>query len=175
MTTNRHASHVEVEPGIFLESAGLYLEDVEPGEIYEHRPGRTFTAEENMVGSLRAMDQSAMTIDESFRLRSGAGPAEVNPFQIVAVMTGMMTKAFSRVVANLAWKNVVFHGPLRVGETLYAETTVLEKRESNSRPGQGILRLRTTGAAADGRPICTFERLVLVYQRGHGPYAAAGY
>jgi len=56
---------------------------------------------------------------------------------VLAVLTGMMTKTFSRVVANLAWKNVRFHEPVRDGDTVYAESTVMEKRESKSRPGQG--------------------------------------
>ena len=93
----------------------------------------------------------------------------------LAVLTGMMTKTFSRIVANLAWKNVKFVDAIRAGETIYAESTVLEKRESKSRPGQGIILVRTVGRTHDGRVICTFERSILVYGRGQGPYEAAGY
>jgi itaconyl-CoA hydratase len=100
---NRHASHIEVEPGVFLESAGLYFEDVIAGETYEHRPGRTFPAGENPTASLRTLDLSPLGIDEHYRSQTESGVAEINPLQVVAVMTGMMTKAFSRVVANLAW------------------------------------------------------------------------
>ena len=55
---NRHASHVEVSPGVFRERMGLFFEDIVVGETYEHRPGKTFTAAESAQQSLRALDQS---------------------------------------------------------------------------------------------------------------------
>ncbi|MSU46379.1 MAG: hypothetical protein EXS42_04465 [Lacunisphaera sp.] len=94
---------------------------------------------------------------------------------VLAVLTAMMTKTFSKVVANLAWKNVKFFEPVRDGDTVYAESTVLEMRESKSRPGQGIIGVRTMARTHHGRLVCTFERSILIYRRGHGPYEAAGY
>jgi itaconyl-CoA hydratase len=172
---NRHASHVEIEPGVFLERMGLFFEDVEPGETYEHRPGKTFTIGESLAHTLRALDQSPGLTDLEFHRRVVGGPPEINPLHVLAVLTGMMTKTFSRIVANLAWENVAFEEPVRDGDTVYAESTVLEKRASKSRPGQGIIRVRTTARTHDGRLVCTFERQILVYGRGQGPYAAAGY
>ena len=64
---------------------------------------------------------------------------------------------------------------MRDGDTVYAESTVLGKRPSNSRPGQGIIDVRTTARTHEGRLVCTFERSILVYGRGQGPYEAAGY
>jgi itaconyl-CoA hydratase len=172
---NRHASHVEVEPGIFLERMGLFFEDIEVGETYEHRPGKTFTVGESLTHTLRALDQTPGLTDLNFHGQTLGGAAVINPLHVVAVLTGMMTKTFSRIVANLAWKNVVFHSPVRDGETVYAESTVQEKRESKSRPGQGIILVRTSGRTAEGRLVCTFERSILIYGRGQGPYEAAGY
>ena len=171
----RHFSHVEVEPGVFLEQMGLFFEDVVVGETYEHRPGKTFTAEESITHTLRALEQTPALTDAHFHARAGHGAMPVNPTHLLAVLTGMMTKTFSKIVANLAWKNVKFHGAVHAGETVYAESTVLEKRASKSRPGQGILHVRTTARAQDGRVVCEFERMILVYGRGQGPYAAAGY
>jgi len=173
--TERHGSHEEIAPGVFLERRGLFLEDVEVGETYEHRPGKTFSAEESQAHTLRALDQSPALVDAEFARRSLGAPPPINPMHVLAVLTGMMTKTFSRIVANLAWKNVRFHSDVLPGETVYAESTVLAKRPSQSRPGQGILHVRTTAGTADGRRVCTFERLILVYARGHGPYEAAGY
>lgn len=172
---SRLESHVELEPGVFLERMGQFFEDVEEGDTYEHRPGKTFTAEENVSQALRSLDQSPAFMDNHFQERATGGPAPVNPLHLLAVLTGMMTKTFSRIVANLAWKNVVFHEPVHAGDTIYAESTVLEKRPSKSRPGQGILHVRTTARAHDGRLVCTFERMILVYGRGQGPYEPAGY
>jgi itaconyl-CoA hydratase len=171
----RHASHVEISPGVFLERMGLFFDDVVVGETYEHRPGKTFTAEESIAQTLRSLDQSPGYTDQNFHQRAAHGPLPINPTHVLAVLTGMMTKTFSKIVANLAWKNVKFHGAVHAGETVYAESTVLEKRESKSRPGQGIIHVRTTAKTHDGRLVCTFERMILIYGRGQGPYDAAGY
>lgn len=172
---HRHDSHLEIAPGVFLERMGLYFEDIVVGETYEHRPGKTFTAEESMAQTLRALDQTPALTDAHFHALSSGGRMEINPLHVLAVMTGMMTKTFSKIVANLAWKNVRFHDAVRAGDTIYAESTVLEKRESKSRPGQGILHVRTMAKTQDGRHVCTFERMILIYGRGQGPYDAAGY
>lgn len=172
---NRHASHVEIAPGVFRESMGLFFEDIEAGETYEHRPGKTFTAEESTTQTLRALDQTPALTDAFFHERATGGPRPVNPLHVLAVLTGMMTKTFSRIVANLAWRQVRFPAPVLAGDTVYAESTVLEKRVSRSRPGQGIIHVRTTARTHDGRIVCTFERMILIYCRGHGPYEAAGY
>jgi len=172
---DRHASHVEVAPGVFLERMGLFFEDIVVGETYEHRPGRTFTAEESVQQTLRSLDQTPALIDAHFHARASHGAMPANPLHVLAVLTGMMTKTFSRVVANLAWTNVRFHGAVLAGDTVYAESTVTGKRESKSRPGQGIVQVRTSARTHDGRLVCTFERSILIYCRGHGPYDAAGY
>jgi itaconyl-CoA hydratase len=172
---NRHASHIEIEPGVFLERMGLFFEDIEVGETYEHRPGKTFTIEESLTHTLRALDQTPLLTDLSYHDRTDGGIWTINPLHVLAVLTGMMTKTFSKVVANLAWTNVKFHEPVRDGDTLYAESTVLDKRESKSRPGQGIIQVRTTARTHHGRLVCTFERSILIYGRGQGPYDAAGY
>ena len=172
---NKHASHVEVSPGVFRERMGLFYEDIAVGDTYEHRPGKTFVAGENTSHALRALDQSPEFGDWHFHEKTVGGPMTINPLHVLAVLTGMMTKTFSRIVANLAWRDVKFHAPVRSGETVYAESTVVEKRESKSRPGQGIIRVRTSAKTHDGRLVCTFERSILIYGRGQGPYEAAGY
>jgi len=154
---------------------GLFFEDIEVGETYEHRPGKTFLVDESSSHALRALDQSPEFADEHFHRKVIGGQMTINPLHVLAVLTGMMTKTFSKVVANLAWKDVKFLEPVRAGDTVYAESTVLEKRASRSRPGQGIVLVRTTARTPDGRVVCTFERSILVYWRGQGPYEAAGY
>jgi itaconyl-CoA hydratase len=173
---NPHASHEEIAPGVFRERMGLFLEDVEAGATYEHRPGKTFTIEESMKHTLRALEQTPDLTDLSYHEHvDNDGTWTINSLHVLAVLTGMMTKTFSKVVANLAWQKVKFHEPVRDGDTVYAESTVLEKRGSKSRPGQGIIVVRTTARTHHGRLVCTFERSILVYARGHGPYSAADY
>ena len=171
----RHGSHVEVEPGVYRERMGLFLEDIEVGETYEHRPGWTCSATRSARETLRALDHSGVFEGWHPQPRDRERDSGINPLHVLAAVTGMQTKTFSRIVANLAWQQVRFLEPVRDGETVYAESTVLDTRASRSRAGQGIVHLRTTAGTDEGRTVCAFERKVLVYARGHGPYEAAGY
>jgi acyl dehydratase len=72
-----------------------------------------------------------------------------------------------KTVANLGWNNVRLTAPLFVGDTLYAESEVLEIRESKSRPNQGIVNIRSRGLKADGTEVINFERAMLIPTRGH--------
>jgi itaconyl-CoA hydratase len=171
----RHRSHVEIEPGVFRERMGLFFDDVVAGETYEHRPGRRFTADESGRDTLRALEHGGFFTGWHPETAAGDTASPINPLHVLAVVTGMQTKTFSRVVANLAWQHVRFPSAVRDGEIVYAESAVIETRASRSRPGQGIVHLRTLAAAEDGRPVCTFERKVLIYAHGQGPYDAAEY
>jgi itaconyl-CoA hydratase len=171
----RHGSHVEVAAGTYRERMGLFLEDIEPGDTYEHRPGWACSAAQSARETLRALDHSGVFASWHPGQRDRDRGAGINPLHILAAVTGMQTKTFSHIVANLAWQQVRFPEPARDGETVYAESTVLDARVSRSRAGQGVVHLRTRAITDEGRTVCTFERKVLVYARGHGPYEVAGY
>jgi itaconyl-CoA hydratase len=78
-------------------------------------------------------------------------------------------------VANLGWDKVRATHPVFAGDTLYATSTVLSKRESKSRPTQGIITVRTTGTNQDGVAVMTFERTMLIYTRAGSPAEEANY
>lgn len=86
-----------------------------------------------------------------------------------------MFEPSAKVVANLGWDKVKATAPVFDGDTLYAESTVLSKRESKSRPTQGIVTVETKGDNEDGAVVMTFERTMLIYKRGHSPEQAANY
>jgi itaconyl-CoA hydratase len=72
-----------------------------------------------------------------------------------------------KTIANLGMDEVKFTAPVFVGDTLYAESEVLEVRPSQSRPGQGVVTIRTTGKKQDDTVVCTFKRSMLIPARGH--------
>ena len=80
-----------------------------------------------------------------------------------------------RAIANLGWKEIRLTHPLYVGDTLYAESEVLEVRESKSRPEAGVVTVRTTGRNQSGDVVCVFDRTILVSKRGHGVEEKIGY
>ncbi len=160
----------EVAPGRFREVQGRYFEEFEVGHIYEHRPGRTITDADNVWFTLLTMNTHPAHFDYEFSKKTEFGkPLVVSPFTI-ALMTGMSVSDTSgKAIANLGWDEVRMTAPLFVGDTLYAESDVLEKRESKSRPDQGIVTFKTVGRNQGGTIVATYKRTVLVWKRGHGP------
>ena len=80
-------------------------------------------------------------------------------------MSALTTKTFDKVVANLGWPNVVLPRPVYDGDTAYAQSTILDKRELHSRPEQGILHVLTEGSNQNGELVCRFERSFLVKRK----------
>jgi itaconyl-CoA hydratase len=77
-----------------------------------------------------------------------------------------VTDVSQKAIANLGWTDIKLSAPLFVGDTLTAESEVLEKRESNSRPNAGIVTVKTIGKKQDGTVVCTFSRTMLIAKRG---------
>ena len=160
----------------YRESYGRYFEDFELGHVYEHRPGRTITETDNIQFSLLTMNHHPLHCDAAFAAKSEFGKPVVNSGLTVAIVLGMSVADISqKAVANLGWKEINLLAPVFPGDTIYAESEVLEKRESRSRPNQGIVTVRTTGRKADGTLFMTFVRSALIPRRGHGVEDAAGY
>jgi itaconyl-CoA hydratase len=168
------ASHRVVAPGVYVETSGVDFEDFVAGQVFEHRPGRTLGADENTLHAARSLDLSPRHVDRHYGASLGIELSIGEPF-LLGVITALTTKTFGKVVANLGWKHVGFPRPVRPGDTVYAESEILETRDSRSRPTQGILRVRTRALNQHGEEVCAFERTLLLYRRGHGPYADAGY
>jgi len=152
----------------YRESYGRYLEDFEVGDVYEHRPGRTITEYDNISFTLLTMNTHPIHFDTAYAAGTEFGKPLVNSTLTLAIVTGMSVSDVSqKAIGNLGWDKIKLTAPVFAGDTIYAESAVLSKRESKSRPTQGIVTVRTTGKKADGTPFMTFERTVLVPKRGH--------
>ena len=146
--------------------AGRYYEDFAVGDTYKHWPGRTLTAADNTWFTLLTMNQHPIHFDEEYAKQTEFGKPLVNSALTLAVVVGMSVADVSqRAVANLGWTDIVMPAPVFNGDTLYAESTVLEKRESKSRPTEGIVTVATRGWKQDGTTVMTFKRSVLVPKR----------
>ena len=171
----RFPSHRVVGPNVYVEIIGVDFEGFDVGQVFEHRPGRTFSADENALHAVRSLDLSPRHVDRHYRERVEGGEPPINEPFLLAVITAMTTKTFGKVVANLGWKHVSFPRLVHPGDTVYAVSEILEKRDSRSRPTQGIVHVRTQALNQHGEEVCAFERNILLYRRGHGPYTEAGY
>ncbi len=158
----------EVSPNRFRESYGRYYEEFTVGDVYEHRPGRTITETDNTWFTLLTMNGHPLHFDAAYAAKSEFGRPLVNSCLTLSIVAGMSVSDVSqKAIGNLGWTDIKLPAPVFVGDTIYAESEVLAKRESVKRPTQGIVTVRTTGKKADGTVFMTFERTVLVPKRGH--------
>jgi acyl dehydratase len=152
----------------YRESFGRYYEDFKVGDVYEHRPGRTISETDNTWFTLLTMNTHPLHFDAEYAKASEFGRCIVCSPLTLALLVGMsVTDVSQKAIANLGWTDIAMTHPVYAGDTLYSETEVLAKRESASRPGAGIVTVKTTGRNQDGTVVCTFERKVLVAKRGH--------
>lgn len=168
-------SHVKVGERTYRERNGVDFEDLEPGMVFQHRPGRTVYQAENALHSLYTLNQAAIHIDACYAATTEFKKPLIVTTLSLGIVMAMTTKTFGRVVANLGMKEVHMRAPVFDGDTLYAESEVLEKRLSKSRPDNGVLSIRTRGLNQHGVTVCEYQRSLLLYLRGHEPYGAAAY
>lgn len=172
----RFRSHRQDSEGRLVEQTGLFFEQFEAGETFLHWPRRTLNAEEGMTKAWRAMNWHPEHHDPAWTETQGLPSVTLPQAWVLSVATAMTTRTFGRVVANLGWTDVRLHRDLAPGDTLRSQSTVLEKRESSSRPNEGILTVRTESFDSAQRPVLGYVRNLLVYKaQAPSPYAAAGY
>jgi len=160
----------------YRETAGLYYEDFVPGDVFEHRPGRTVLDVDNTYFTLLTLNIQEVHFDAAYAAKTEWKKMLVDSTFTLALLTGMSVRTVSaKVVANLGWDKVKATHPVFAGDTLYAESTILSKRDSKSRPTQGIVTVSTRGINQNGIEVMSFERTMLVHRRGHSPEAAANY
>ena len=153
----------QIAPGRTRADIGRTYEDFVVGHIYEHRPGRTITEADNVWFTLLTMNQHPLHFDAAYAAESEFRKPLVNSALTLAIVAGMSVADVSqKAIANLGWDKVKLMAPVFVGDTLYAESEVLAKRASKSRPDQGLVTVKTRGLKADGTVFLEFERTVLL-------------
>jgi itaconyl-CoA hydratase len=162
-------SHEQVGHQRYRESFGRYYDDFVIGDVYEHRPGRTITETDNIWFTLLTMNKHPLHFDNAYAAKTEFKRPLVNSCLTLSIVAGMSVSDVSqKAIGNLGWNDVRLTAPVFVGDTIYAESEVLSKRESASRPTQGLVTVRTIGKKDDGTQFMSFERTVLVPKRGHG-------
>jgi itaconyl-CoA hydratase len=123
------AQAVKVGERRYRESYGRCYEDFVVGDVYEHRPGRTITEADNIWFTLLTMNQHPLHFDREYARQSEFGQPIVNSALTLAIVTGMSVSDVSqKAIANLGWTDIRMPAPVFNGDTLYAESEVLDKR-----------------------------------------------
>ena len=145
---------------------GRYYEEFEPSVIYKHWPGRTISEHDNTWFALLSMNQHPLFIDEHFARQQAAGRRPVIDTLIFSLVVGMSVADTSgKTIANLGYELVKFEQVLYPGDSLYAESEVLEMRESASKTDRGIVRIETRGFNQRGERVIVLRRAFLAPRR----------
>jgi acyl dehydratase len=147
------------EPRV-VQQRGLWYEELEEGVLYKHSPGRTIGEADNTLFSTLTMNPQALHLDAAFSETQEFGERLVNSLLTLSVLVGLSVGHLTQgtLVANLGFREVAFPAPVLIGDTLYGETTVLSKRLSKSRPGQGVVGFEHTARKQDGTIVATVVR-----------------
>jgi itaconyl-CoA hydratase len=143
-----------------------YFEDFTPGQTFKHWPGRTLTDFDNTWFTLMTMNTNPIHFDAAFAAKSQHGRCLVNGLLVIATVVGMSVKDVSETaIAALEYETIRHTAPTFGGDTLYAETTVLEVTPSSSKTDRGIVYVETHGLNQNGEQVLTLRRRVLVPRR----------
>ena len=145
------------------------FEDFETGLVIRHPLGRTITATDNTWFTLLTVNTNPIHFDANYAAQTEFHKPLVNSTLTLALITGLTVADVSQYAVNLGWDEIRMPAPVFEGDTLYAQSEVLNCRESKSRPNMGLVEIKTTGFKADGTVVMTFRRSILVYKRGHAP------
>jgi len=150
-----------------IEQRGLWFEEFELDTVYRHAPGRTVSEADNILFSTLTMNPQALHLDDAWSSGQPFGARLVNSLFTLSTMVGLSVPQLTQgtIVANLGFREVSFPRPVFHGDTLYAETVVLEKRTSKSRPGEGIVTLEHTARNQHGEVVAIATRTTLVHMR----------
>ncbi|GAA2094181.1 MaoC family dehydratase [Streptomyces albiaxialis] len=143
---------------------GLFYEELRLGVTYAHSPGRTVGEADNTLFSTLTMNPQALHLDAVAGAATEFGERLVNSLFTLSTLVGLSVAQLTQgtTVANLAFGEVTFPRPVRVGDTLYASTEVVSKRLSRSRPGTGVVEFAHTARDQHGETVATARRTALM-------------
>jgi acyl dehydratase len=144
--------------------AGLYFEQFEIGQIFKHEIRRTVTDMDNMLFSSLTYNPAAIHIDHDYASKTEFGKPLMNSIFTLGLVIGLSIQdtTLGTTIGNLGMTDTVFPKPVFAGDTIRSETKILEKRESKSRPTQGIVTLEHIGLNQRDEVICRTVRTALM-------------
>lgn len=145
---------------------GRFYEDFDVGDVFKSRLGRTITETDNIWFTNLTLNTNQMHFNTPYTERTQFGQPLVNSAFTLALVTGMTVPDTSEnAAANLAWTDIKLPKPVFVGDTLWAESEILDKRESKSNPSVGIVSMRCRGINQRREVVIEYKRTFMVYKR----------
>ena len=149
-------------------NVGQYYEEFAAGDIYKHWPGRTISEADNTWFTLVTMNTHPVHFDQNYAKDQMFGRCLVNSCLTLSMVAGMSVRETSQnAIANLGWTDIQLPNPVFVGDTIYAETEIVSKRESKSRPDAGIVSVETRAFNQNGALVMRYSRTFMIKRRGY--------
>lgn len=147
--------------------AGMYLEEFEPGLVFQHAQTRTVTESDNVLFNSLTMNPQPLHLDAHFAEASMFGERIVNAVFTLGLVVGIPVyeTTLGTTLGNLGYEEIVFPAPVKHGDTLRVETEVLEARPSSSRPTTGIVKLEHRAYNQDDTLVCRVVRSAMMQRR----------
>ena len=147
--------------------AGLHYEEFEIGHVFHHATTRTVTETDNLLMTTLSMNTQPLHLDAEFAAKTEFGRPLVNSMFTLALVVGLsVTETTLRTtIANLGMRDIRFPKPVFAGDTIRVETTVLDKRESKSRPNAGIVDFEHRGINQRGEIVCICQRAAFMLKK----------
>jgi acyl dehydratase len=151
-------------------SDARFLEDFKVGDVYRSQTGRTITQADNTHFSLLTNNPNPIHTDAHYAAQTEFGRPLVNSFLTMAVVAGLMVPETSQNGFALGVEEASFPEPVFDGDTVYADTEIIDVRPSRSRPGWGIVKARQRGIKQDGTIVLVMTRTFMVPDRAHATH-----
>ena len=149
------------------EQFGKYLEDFKVGDIYKHWPGKTITESDNNLFCLLSMNHHPVHLDDKYCENQLYKKRLVVGTFVFSLVVGMTVRDISgKAIANLDYQNVTHEEPVFIGDTIYAESEILEVRESVSKNDRGVVFVETRAYNQNNMKVLTLRRHVLIPKKG---------
>jgi len=147
--------------------AGLTFDEFQVGQVFSHQPGRTVTETDNLLFSALTLNPQPLHLDAEFAKTSHFGQRLVNSIFTLGLVVGQSVgdTTLGTTVGNLGFEKVEFPKPVFIGDTVTAQTEVLEKRESKSRPEWGIVVFEHRGVNQRGEVVALCRRSAMMLKK----------
>ncbi len=146
---------------------GKYFEELVVGDVFKHEPARTITETDNLLFTALTMNPQPLHLDAEFAGKAEFGQRLVNSIFTLGLAVGLSVgdTTLGTTVGNLGFEQVEFPKPVFIGDTLYSETEVVEKRDSRSRPQWGIVTFEHRASNQRGEIIMRCRRAAMMQRR----------
>jgi acyl dehydratase len=154
---------------------GRFFEDFEVGDVFRSRLGRTISEADNTWFTLLTMNTNQIHFNAAFAERTQFGkPLVVSSLTLAIVLGLSVADTSENAAANLGWTEITLPRPVYAGDTLWAESEIVETRPSQSKPNVGIVSVRTRGINQRHEVVLEFRRTFMAYRR-EAPEVSGGF